>query len=57
MEGSGELVEEQAEALGETLIDLHGGGDAGEEFVLDGEEAVAVAEKGDAGAGGKRGAS
>ncbi len=57
VEGAGELFEEEAEALGEALVDLHGGGDAGEEFLLDGEEAVAVAEESDAGSGGEGGAS
>src|ERR1700730_645527 len=55
LEGLGELVEEQAKRFGETLLDLHGAGEAGEEVVLDGELAVAVAEESQAGAGSESG--
>ena len=51
MEGASEFGEQQAKRFGKALIDLHGGGNAGEEGVLHGELAVAVAKKSDAGAG------
>src|SRR5262249_22010696 len=56
VERAGQLFEEEAEAFGEALVHFHGGGNAGEELLLDGEEAVAVTEEGDAGTGGEGGA-
>ena len=49
VKSTGKLFEEETQALGKALIDFHGGGDTGEEFLLDGEEAVAVAQESDAG--------
>ena len=50
-----EFFEKKAKRFGEALFDLHGGGDGGEKMILRGEAAAAVAEKGQARAGGEHG--
>jgi hypothetical protein len=46
----GEIVEEKTEGFGQSLVDLHGGSDAGQKIAFGGKEASAVTEKGEAGA-------
>src|SRR5262249_20253207 len=46
VEGAREFVEQETQGLGEALIDLHGGSDAGEKVVLGGVTTEPVTEKG-----------